>query len=615
MINPLSIYMATYRSHYIEDLNASLEGKTVKLSGWVNRVRDHGGLYFFDLRDRSGKAQIMVPANLKDQPKLRSEFVVCVEGVVQKRPSGMQNTKIKAGDIEVHATSIKVLAEAETPPFSIEDSNTEVGENTRLKYRYLDLRRPEVQNNLFIRHKMLQSTRKNLSDMGFVEVETPILYKSTPEGARDYLVPSRVQPGSFYALPQSPQTLKQLLMVAGFDRYFQVARCFRDEDLRADRQPEFSQIDIEASFLDQNEFLSLMETFTKNLWSEVLNVDLPTPFPRILYKDAMEQYGSDKPDCRFDLKLKNISEHVKNASFQVFSQAISSGGAVIALAVKQKELQSLGLSAELNWSRKQLESLQNFAKGHGLKGLAHAKVEADGTWNSPIAKFFEDAQIKAINESLNILPGDWVFFAADTKSKASQAMGALRGLLAKELGILDCESVKNAWAFRWVVEFPLFDRDDKTGRLVPAHHPFTRPHPEDEHILLNGNSTDDELIKIRAEAYDLALNGFEVAGGSLRIFNSKMQSALFKAIRVSDEEAKEKFGFFVEALQYGTPPHGGMAFGLDRLTMLACKTDAIRDVIAFPKTTSASCLMSDCPSRVDSEQLAELRIGITKTSS
>lgn len=604
------LYMSTYRSHYIGDLNASLEGTSIKVSGWVNRVRDHGGLYFFDLRDRSGKAQIMVPSDLKEQPKLRSEFVVCVEGIVHKRPAGMENTKVKGGDIEIHATSIRVLSEAETPPFSIEDSATETNENTRLKYRYLDLRRSEVQKNLFLRHQMLQSIRKNLSGMGFIEVETPILYKSTPEGARDYLVPSRVSPGTFYALPQSPQTLKQLLMISGFDRYFQVARCFRDEDLRADRQPEFSQIDIEASFLDQNEFLTLMETFTKNLWQETLGETLNTPFPRILYKDALEQYGSDKPDCRFDFKLKNVSTEVQKSQFQVFNQALSTGGAVVALAATQAELSQYGVK-ELNWSRKQLENLQAFVKGYGLKGLAHAKVEADGSWNSPISKFFELNQIKSINESLKLNAGDWVFFAADAQSKALQAMGALRLHLAKELGVLESSKVKGQWAFRWITEFPLFDRDEKSGRLVAAHHPFTKPKTEDEHILLNPNSTDEDLLKIRAEAYDLALNGFEVAGGSLRIFSSKMQSSLFRSIRVSDEEAKEKFGFFIEALQYGTPPHGGMAFGLDRLVMLACGTDAIRDVIAFPKTTSASCLMSDCPSRVDPEQLAELRIGIT----
>lgn len=605
--------MATFRSHYIGDLSSALEGQTIKLSGWVNRVRDHGGLYFFDLRDRSGKAQIMVPSDLKEQPKLRSEFVVCVEGVVQKRPSGMENSKIKGGDIEIHATSIQVLAEAETPPFSIEDSATEVGENTRLKYRYLDLRRAEVQKNLFTRHKMMQSVRRHLTDMGFIEVETPILYKSTPEGARDYLVPSRVQPGSFYALPQSPQTLKQLLMIAGFDRYFQIARCFRDEDLRADRQPEFSQIDIEASFLDQDEFLTHMEQLTQNIWRDILEVELPTPFPRILYKDALDQYGSDKPDCRFDLKLQNVSDAVKSSSFQVFNQALATGGAVVALALRQSEVSTYGVG-ELNWSRKQLENLQSFAKGHGLKGLAHARVEAGGSWNSPIAKFFDAEQTKALNATLNLQAGDWVFFAADTSSKASQAMGALRLHLAKELGILNSDKVKGKWAFRWVVEFPLFDRDDKSGRLVAAHHPFTRPQKADESILTNANSTDEELLSIRAEAYDLALNGFEVAGGSLRIFDSKMQSALFRAIRVSDEEAKLKFGFFVEALQYGTPPHGGMAFGLDRLIMLACGTDAIRDVIAFPKTTSASCLMSDCPSVVDPDQLAELRIGVIKGS-
>jgi aspartyl-tRNA synthetase len=603
--------MASFRTHFLGDLNASLDGQSVKLSGWVNRVRDHGGLYFFDLRERSGRAQIMVPAEIAAKLKLRSEYVVCVEGVVHKRPEGMQNTKLKGGDIEVHATQVSILSEAETPPFSIEDATTETNETTRLKYRYLDLRRSEVQKNLITRHHLLQATRKNLTEMGFVEVETPILYKSTPEGARDYLVPSRVQPGTFYALPQSPQTLKQLLMIAGFDRYFQVARCFRDEDLRADRQPEFTQIDIEASFLDQDEFLNLMESFTQKLWQDVLGESLSAPFERILYKDAIEQYGSDKPDCRFELKLKNVSETCKNSQFQVFNQALSANGSIIALPVKLKEIATYS-KTEIGWSRKQLENLQAFVKGYGLKGLAHAKVESDGSWNSPIAKFFDAAQVQKLNKEMGLEPGDWVFFAADTYNKATQAMGALRLQLAKDLGLLESPKVKGQWAFRWITEFPLFDRDEKSGRLVAAHHPFTRPKTEDQHILLNPDSTDDELMSIRAEAYDLALNGFEVAGGSLRIFNSKMQSALFKAIRVSDEEAKEKFGFFVEALQYGTPPHGGIAFGFDRLTMLACGTDAIRDVIAFPKTTSASCQMSDCPSRVDPDQLAELRINTIK---
>jgi aspartyl-tRNA synthetase len=515
----------------------------------------------------------------------------------------MSNSKIATGAIEVKAKKVEVLSLAEALPFNIEEKNEGVNENTRLKYRYLDLRRPELKRILEVRHRVLQLTRKFFTDNKFWEIETPFLYKSTPEGARDYLVPSRVHPGNFYALPQSPQTLKQLLMVSGFERYFQVVRCFRDEDLRADRQPEFTQIDLEASFLSPDEFMGILEKFVALLWKEILGVEIKTPFPRLAYKEAMESYGSDKPDMRFGLKLHDVGTHFKGSSFKVFSSVIENGGKVVALAVKKSEVGEVPA-----WSRKDMDNFNTAVTPYGLKGVAWVKVEEAG-WNSQIAKFFTPEQQKQVSSALGASNGDYIFFAAEASPRVYEAMGNLRLMVARELKLIG-EGLSQSWPFTWITNFPLFEFDAQNGRLAAAHHPFTRPLDEDLEKLKSNDI--DTLRSIRALAYDLALNGSEVAGGSFRIFNSDVQKSMFKALGFKDEEIKEKFGFFVEALQYGTPPHGGVAFGLDRLVMMLAGTNNIRDVIAFPKTASASCLMSECPSRVSPDQLAELQLQILK---
>jgi aspartyl-tRNA synthetase len=604
-------FMAHYRTHSASELNASLDGKNVVLSGWVHRVRDHGGLSFFDLRDRSGLCQVLIPQSLAaSAPKLRSEFVVRIEGIVRKRPEGMVNSKMASGAIEVEATGLTLLAEAEVPPFSIENDNASVLEVTRLKYRYLDLRREQLQKNLILRHKLLQASRRFFSDNGFLEVETPILYKSTPEGARDYLVPSRVHPGSFYALPQSPQTLKQLLMISGFERYFQVARCFRDEDLRADRQPEFTQLDLEVSFLERDEFLALLEQFVKATWKECLGVDLKTPFVRLSYRDAIEYYGSDKPDLRFGMKLVNVSELVKNSQFKVFSGVVQNGGAVVAVPVRASELKAEGVAVP-EWSRKFFDGLNAVVAPHGLKAVAWGRVQSAGSWQSSISKFFTPEELVALEKKLELQEGDYVFFGAEASPVVQNAMGQLRLHLARETGVIKAGDVSK-WAFTWVLDFPLFEYDPEAGRLMAAHHPFTRPKKEDEAKMLSG---DPKLLReVYAEAYDLALNGFEIAGGSLRIFDPKVQAAMFGAIGFSKEEAEKQFGFFMEALKYGTPPHGGIAFGIDRVAMLMSGAESIRDVIAFPKTARASCQMSESPSTVSPDQLAELRLQVIKSA-
>ncbi len=603
--------MSYYRTHSCSDLNTSLDGQNVTLSGWIHRVRDHGGLGFFDLRDRSGLCQVVIPQSLSaTAPKLRSEFVVRVHGKVRKRPDGMINSKIASGAIEVEASNIEVLAEAEVPPFPIDSDTAQVLESTRLKYRYLDLRRENLQKNLILRHQLLQSCRRFFSDNGFVEVETPILYKSTPEGARDYLVPSRVHPGSFYALPQSPQTLKQLLMISGMERYFQVARCFRDEDLRADRQPEFTQLDLEVSFLERDEFLELLESFVKKAWKECLNIDLKTPFTRLSYKEAMESYGSDKPDLRFGLKLRDISKLVENTEFKVFSGTVQNGGAVVALPVRASEIATSG-EKHPDWSRKFFDSLNAVVAPHGLKGVAWARVQSEG-WQSPIAKFLKPEELESLAQSLELKEGDYVFFGAEARPTVFNAMGQLRLHVARECGLIKAGDISK-WAFTWVLDFPLFEWDAEAGRLMAAHHPFTRPKKADEAKLLSGDPK--QLREVQAEAYDLALNGFEIAGGSLRIFDPKVQAAMFRAIGFSQEEAEKQFGFFMEALRYGTPPHGGIAFGIDRVAMLMAGSDSIRDVIAFPKTARASCQMSDSPSTVSPEQLAELRLQVIRSPS
>jgi len=606
--------MATYRTHTCHQLNATLAETTVTLSGWIHRLRNHGGVGFLDLRDRTGLCQVVLDPKLMQKTEhLRSEFVVRLKGIVKKRPDGMINKKLVSGEIEILATELEILSAAEVLPFSLEDEGVGVNENTRLKYRYLDLRRPQLQKNFLMRHKILQKTRQFFDSHSFVEIETPILYKSTPEGARDYLVPSRVHPGEFYALPQSPQTLKQLLMIAGFERYCQIARCFRDEDLRSDRQPEFTQVDVEVSFMEQKEFQDLLEEYIVGLWQECLGAKISRPFQRITYDEAMNSYGSDKPDLRFSLKLENVTSIAQKTDFKVFSGAASAGGSVIALAIRSEELNAKGI-AHPQWSRKFYDSLNAIVSPQGLKGLVWAKVEEPGTtWSSSAAKFFKPEDLKNFEAKLNLKKGDYVFFAAEKAPRVLEAMGTLRLFLAKELGFIK-DGIPEDWKFVWVTDFPLFVYDEIEGRLYAAHHPFTRPLASEESTLLNSTNL-NELSKIRAEAYDLALNGFEVGGGSLRIFKPEVQAAMFRALGLSQEEAKEKFGFFLEALSYGTPPHGGIAFGVDRLAMLMAGADSLRDVIAFPKTARAQDLMSSSPSRVSPDQLAELRLQILKPSS
>jgi aspartyl-tRNA synthetase len=611
----------TYRTHSSSDLNAKLAGQKVKLSGWVHKVRDHGQVVFLDLRDRSGLCQVVVEDTKLEAGKLRAEFVVTISGTVRARPANMINKNMPSGDIEIVADSITVLSAAEVPPFTPADENASVNENTRLKYRYLDLRRPSLIKNFKMRHQILQLTRRYFDENGFLEIETPILYKSTPEGARDYLVPSRVHPGEFFALPQSPQTLKQLLMIAGVERYCQIARCFRDEDLRADRQPEFTQIDIEASFLSQDEFLTILEGFVVKLWKECLGVTVAAPFRRMPYKEAMDDYGSDKPDLRFGLKLKDVSPMVENCGFNVFASTVKGGGKVIALPVRGEEIAAAKLTVPA-WSRKFYDSLNAVVQPFGLKGVAWARVESSsttGAWNSPIAKFFKPEELRALEQTLGLKEGDHVFFAAEQAPRVQEAMGTLRLHLAKELGFIK-PGVSDKWEFAWITEFPLFVYEPADGRLYAAHHPFTRPLEADREIFVQNAAAAargdaaaiKKLASVRAEAYDLALNGFEVSGGSLRIYDPKVQTAMFQALGLSEEEAKQKFGFFLEALQYGTPPHGGCAFGLDRLAMLMAGADSLRDVIAFPKTARAVCLMSETPSSVSPEQLAELRLQVLK---
>jgi aspartyl-tRNA synthetase len=596
------------RTHTCGELSGQLDGASVILSGWVAKRRDHGGLIFIDLRDRYGITQLVFDPKLSGSASskqaaeaLRSEFVVSVEGKVRRRPDDMVNPKLSTGEIEVVVDELHILSSAKTPPFSIEDS-TDANETLRLKYRYLDLRRPVLQKNLVLRHKTYQAVRHYLSAQNFLEVETPILFKSTPEGARDYLVPSRVNPGDFYALVQSPQMMKQLLMVAGYDRYFQIARCFRDEDLRADRQPEFSQIDIEMSFTNRELIYQIMEGLVKDLWGTVAGVNISSPFPRMSYADAMSDYGVDKPDTRFGLKIKDASQIMSNTGFQAFRGALQGGGALRGLHIDPA---SQGNEA---FSRKDLDDLAKVVQPHGAKGLAWIKVEAPkegplATFNSPIAKFITDEERAAWIKEWKLQPGDILLLVADVNvDTVCASLGALRNHLGRKLNLID----EGKFNFLWVTDFPLLQYDSDAKRYVACHHPFTSPTPEDEEKLLAGK----DLSSLRAAAYDLVLNGFEVAGGSIRIFRQEVQSAMFKALGFTPEEVQEKFGFFVEALQYGTPPHGGIAFGVDRLVMLMAHTDAIREVMAFPKTQKATCLMSDCPSPVTAEQLAELHVAV-----
>ncbi len=598
------------RTHTCGELNGSFAGKEVVLAGWVAKRRDHGGLVFIDLRDRYGITQLVFDPAASGHAEskeaaghVRSEFVISIKGVVRRRPADMVNPKIATGEIEISVTELNILSAAKTPPFVLDD-NTDAGEALRLKYRYLDMRRPVLQKNLIVRHQTYQSVRRYLSDQAFLEIETPILFKSTPEGARDYLVPSRVNPGQFYALVQSPQIMKQLLMVSGFDRYFQIARCFRDEDLRADRQPEFSQIDIEMSFTNRELIYRIMEGLVQSVFREVKGMEISAPFARMSYQQAMDEYGVDKPDTRFALKIKDATKVFGSSGFQAFRNVVDAGGFVRGLHLDLKT------QGETPFSRKDLDDLQKVAQAHGAKGLAWIKVEnaKEGplyTFNSPIAKFLTDQERETLIQEWRLMPGDLLLLVADTSfDTMCAALGNLRTHLGRKLGLID-ESLFN---FLWVTDFPLLQYDPDAKRYVACHHPFTSPTPEDEKKLLAG----ENLSELKAAAYDLVLNGYEVAGGSIRIFRQEVQSAMFRALGFSEAETLEKFGFFVEALQYGTPPHGGIAFGVDRLVMLLVGTDAIREVMAFPKTQKATCLMSECPSPVIPEQLAELHISVLK---
>lgn len=609
----------TVRSHTCGELRSSHLNQEVTLCGWIAKRRDHGGLVFADLRDRYGLTQIvfdpassMMPKDVfANAEKIRSEYVVWVKGKVRARPEGMTNSKLSTGEIEVLCHDIVILSEAKTPPFAIED-DVDVAENLRLKYRYLDLRRKTLQNNLLVRNKVLSIVRNYLESHNFCDVETPILYKSTPEGARDYIVPSRVNRGTFYALPQSPQTLKQLLMISGMDRYYQIARCFRDEDLRADRQPEFTQIDIEQSFMDEEAFFPILEGMIKKLWKEVLGIDIQTPFPRMPYKEAMNRFGSDKPDVRFGLELQDISEVFAQSTFQVFQNALKPNSRGIPGSIRA--IVAKGVADK--FSRKDTDDLQEYIKPYGAKGLLIIKSPATGNAGpemelaSPAAKFFSPQEKQALIKKLGLGLNDIVFVVADGKEQVVfDALGALRLKLGDRLGMIPKPS-EHKYAFLWVMNFPLMVYDDKENRYFAAHHPFTSPRPEFFEDFIAGRNLD----QIEASAYDMVLNGVEIGGGSLRIYRSEVQAAMFKLLGLTPDEAKEKFGFFLEALSYGTPPHGGLAFGVDRLVMLMCGASAIRDVIAFPKTASASDLMADTPSVVTKAQLDELGIFVQNTS-
>ena len=580
------------RSHNCGELGKDLAGQQVVLCGWVAKRRDHGGLIFVDLRDRSGIVQVVADpdtagASFKVAEDIRNEYVIKVSGKVSLRDEATVNANIATGAIEVMAEEIEVLNAAKTPPFYIQD-NIDTDENLRLKYRYLDLRRPEMQRNIILRHKVTKLMRDYLDTRNFLEIETPMLTKSTPEGARDYLVPSRVNPGKFYALPQSPQIFKQLLMVSGMERYFQIARCFRDEDLRADRQPEFTQLDMEMSFMEMDEILELMEGLIAYIFEGALGKKIQTPFQRLTWDEAMDRYGSDKPDLRFGMELINMVDAVKDSNFKVFNQVIENGGVVKAINVK----------GYANIPRRECDSLVDFVGIYGAKGLAWMQIQEDGSVKSPIAKFFSEEQLANILATAQAEAGDLVMFIADKPAVVAQALGALRIEMAKRRNLID----PNALAFAWVVDFPMFEYDEEEKRYVAMHHPFTSPRDEDLELL----ATDPG--KVYAKAYDMVLNGTEIGGGSIRIHRRDVQKQIFSAIGLSDEEAQEKFGFMMNAFEYGAPPHGGLAFGLDRLIMIMAQRDSIRDVIAFPKTQSAACVMTQAPNDVDDKQLRELHI-------
>lgn len=582
------------RSHRCTELSTANIGETVTVMGWVQKSRNKGGIIFVDLRDRSGILQIIFEesdcgaGSFAKAERLRSEFVVAVTGKVEAR-SGAVNENLKTGEIEIRANSLRVLAEAETPPFPIEE-NSRTKEELRLKYRYLDLRRPDLQRNLMIRSRVAILTRKFLAEEGFLEIETPTLIKSTPEGARDYLVPSRVHPGEFYALPQSPQLLKQLLMCSGYDRYFQIVRCFRDEDLRADRQPEFTQVDMELSFVDVDDVIAVNERLLKFICKDAIGLDVQLPIARMTWQEAMDRFGSDKPDTRFGMELVDVSKTVAGCGFGVFTSALENGGSVRGINAK----------GQAEMPRKKIDALVEFAKGYGAKGLAYLCVLPDGSYKSSFAKFMTEEQLKALVEAMDAEPGDLLLFAADKNSVVWNVLGGLRLELGRQLNLID----NSKFNFLWITEFPLFEWSEEENRYMAMHHPFTMPMEVDLAML------ETEPGKVRAKAYDIVLNGTELGGGSVRISDDKIQERMFEALGFTKESAYERFGFLLDAFKYGVPPHAGLAYGLDRLVMLLTGADSIREVIAFPKVKDASCLMTEAPNVVDQKQLDELGISI-----
>lgn len=585
-----------HRTHRCAEVSNKNIGETVTLMGWVQKSRNKGSLIFVDLRDRSGIMQIIfeegktAPEYFEKAGKLRSEFVIAVVGRVAAR-SGAVNENLATGDIEILADELRILSEADTPPFPVEE-NSKTKEELRLKYRYLDLRRPDLQRNLMMRSKVATLTRQFLAEEGFLEIETPMLTKSTPEGARDYLVPSRVHPGNFYALPQSPQIFKQLLMCSGYDRYFQIVKCFRDEDLRADRQPEFTQIDMELSFVDVDDVIDVNERLLAKLFKGVLDVEISLPIQRMTWQEAMDRFGSDKPDTRFGMELVNVSDVVKNCEFVVFQSALENGGSVRGINAKGNG----------NMPRKKIDALVEFAKTYGAKGLAYIAINEDGTVKSSFAKFMKEEEMTALIQAMGGENGDLLLFAADKNQVVWDVLGALRLEIAKQMDILD----KNQYNFLWVTEFPLLEWSEEQNRYTAMHHPFTMPMEEDLPYL------ETEPGRVRAKAYDIVLNGTEIGGGSVRIFQDDVQEKMFEALGFTKEEAYERFGFLLDAFKYGVPPHAGLAYGLDRLVMLMAKEDSIRDVIAFPKVKDASCLMTDAPNVVDAKQLDELALSINQ---
>ena len=587
-----------HRSHRCTEVSNANIGEKVTVMGWVQKRRNLGSLIFIDLRDRSGILQIVFDENsvgadgFAKAESLRSEFVVAVEGTVSKRAAAV-NENLKTGDIEIIATSLRILSESQTPPFPIEE-NSKTNEETRLKYRYLDLRRPDIQKNLMLRSKVMGLMRAFMANEGFLEIETPILCKSTPEGARDYLVPSRIHHGHFYALPQSPQLFKQLLMASGYDRYFQIARCFRDEDLRADRQPEFTQADMELSFVDVEDVLDVNERLLKYLWKEAIGVDIQIPFARMPWQEAMDRYGSDKPDTRFGMELVDVSEVVKECGFGVFTGALENGGSVRAINV----------SGQGAMPRKKIDKLVEFAKGCGAKGLAYLCINEDGTYKSSFAKFMTEEELAAIVEKMQAKPGDLLLFAADKNKIVWNVLGAIRLQLGEELGLID----ENQYNFLWVTDFPLLEWSDEENRFMAMHHPFTMPMEED------WANIDSDPGSVRAKAYDIVLNGTELGGGSVRIHQDDIQEKMFEVLGFTKERAHEQFGFLLDAFSYGVPPHAGLAYGVDRIVMHMLHTDNIKDVIAFPKVKDASDLMTEAPGTVDDAALEELGIAIVETA-